>query len=58
MRATKLRILVVDDEPLVANSLVDILNLSGFEASSLYSSSQAIDRANIAAFDVDRKSVV
>jgi len=52
VRATKLRILVVDDEPLVANSLVDILNLSGFEASSLYSGSQAIDRANIAAFDV------
>jgi CheY-like chemotaxis protein len=50
--ATQLRILVVDDEELVANSLVQILNLSGFDASSLYSGSEAIDRANIAAFDV------
>jgi CheY-like chemotaxis protein len=52
MRATKLRILVVDDEEIVADSLVNVLNLFGFEASSLYSGSQAIDRANIASFDV------
>lgn len=48
----KLIILVVDDEQLVADSLVQILNLFGFDASSRYSGSQAIDRANAATFDV------
>ena len=40
-----LKILVVDDEHLVADSLVEILNLVGFDASSGYSGSQAIDKA-------------
>ena len=48
----KLSVLVVDDEELVADSLVQILNMFGFDASSGYSGSQAIDRANTAAFDV------
>ena len=39
----KLNVLVVDDEQLVADSLVQILNMFGFNASSRYSGSQAID---------------
>ena len=48
----KLNILVVDDERLVADSLVEILTMFGFDASCRYSGSQAIDRANTVAFDV------
>ena len=48
----KLRILVVDDEKLIADSLTDVLKMCGFDATSRYSGSQAIDRANIASFDV------
>jgi CheY-like chemotaxis protein len=48
----KLSVLVVDDEELVADSLVQILNMFGFDATSGYSGPQAIDRANTAAFDV------
>jgi DNA-binding NtrC family response regulator len=47
-----LNILVVDDEQLVADSLVQILNMFGFNACSLYSGSHAVDRAATAAFDV------
>ena len=38
------RVLVVDDEPLVTDSLVQILNLFGYEAFGVYSSTAAIDR--------------
>ena len=48
----KLSVFVVDDEELVADSLVQILNNSGFSASSLYSGFQAIDRAFTSPFDV------
>ena len=48
----KLNILVVDDERLVADSLVEILTMFGFDASCRYSGSQAIDRTNTVAFDV------
>lgn len=48
----KLNVLVVDDERLIADSLVQILNMVGFDASSGYSGPQAIDRANTNAFDV------
>jgi len=51
-------ILVVDDEKLVADSLVDILNKFGFKASSLYSGSEAINRAATAPFDVLISEVV
>jgi DNA-binding NtrC family response regulator len=54
----KLNVLGVDNEELVANSLVQILNMFGFNASSGYSGSQAIDRANTAAFDVLISEVV
>src|ERR1700733_10100667 len=48
----RLNVLVIDDEHLIADTLVAILNRVGFSASSGYSGSQAIDRAGTAAFDV------
>lgn len=54
----KLNVLVVDDEQLVADSLVKILNIFGFDASSGYSGSQAVDRATTAPFDVLISEVV
>ena len=39
----KLRVLVIDDEPLVADSLAQILNLFGYEAASVYNPAQALD---------------
>lgn len=48
----KLNVLVVDDEQLVADSLVEILKMFGFNASSRYSGAHAIDHANMTAFDV------
>jgi DNA-binding response OmpR family regulator len=53
-----LNILVVDDEHLVADSLVEILNIYGFNASSRYGGSQAIDQATSAPFDVLISDVV
>ena len=53
-----LNILVVDDERLVADSLAWILNLVGFKACSVYSGSEAIDRAATAPFDVLISDVV
>ena len=38
----KLSVLVVDDEELIANSLVQILNMFGFDASPLYSGFHAV----------------
>ena len=54
----KLNVLVVDDEPLIADSLAEILNMVGFNASSEYSGSHAIDRAATAPFDVLISDVV
>ncbi|MGA8087920.1 MAG: response regulator [Terracidiphilus sp.] len=45
-------VLVVDDEELVADSLVQILNMSGYSAYSLYSGAAAITRATEEPFDV------
>jgi DNA-binding NtrC family response regulator len=39
------RILVVDDEKIIADALVTILNLSGFEASAVYSGEDAVETA-------------
>ncbi len=39
------RILVVDDEALIADTIVQILNRNGFIAEAAYSGSQAIERA-------------
>jgi len=48
----KLSVLVVDDEELVADSLVKILNKFGYSAYSLYSGDAAITRATEEPFDV------
>ena len=48
----KLSVLVVDDEELVADSLVEILNMFGYSAYSLYSGAAAITRATEKLFDV------
>ena len=39
------RILVVDDEPLIADTIVQILNRSGFIAEAAYGGREAIDAA-------------
>src|SRR5215475_8682098 len=43
--AAKPRVLVVDDERVIADTLATILNQSGFEATAVYSGSDAVDRA-------------
>ena len=54
----KLSVLVVDDQELVADSLVQILNMFGFDATSGYSGFHAIYRAALAPFDVLISDVV
>jgi CheY-like chemotaxis protein len=41
------RILVVDDEPLIADTIVQILNRSGFIAEAAYGGREAIDAARL-----------
>ena len=43
MTATKLRVLIVDNEPLIANSLAQIFNLYGFEATAVHNPPEALD---------------
>jgi CheY-like chemotaxis protein len=43
--SAKPRVLVVDDERVIADTLATILNQNGFEASAVYSGSDAVDRA-------------
>jgi DNA-binding response OmpR family regulator len=43
MALSKLKVLVVDDEKLIADSLTMILNLSGFDACASYSGEMALD---------------
>jgi DNA-binding NtrC family response regulator len=50
--STKVKVLVVDDERLIADSLVDILREFGFDASCRYSALEAIDLAVTDPFDV------
>ena len=40
---SKLRVIVVDDEPVIANTLAIILNQAGFEARAVFSGEQAIE---------------
>ena len=54
----KLTILVVDDERLVADSLVQILNMVGFNAFPLYSGSEAVKQAVQKPYDVLISDVV
>ncbi len=43
--AVKTRVLVVDDEPLIADTLVVILNINGYHASASYGGEAALQRA-------------
>lgn len=47
----KLRILTVDDHRMVANSLVDIFKVEGYEAEAAYSGSEALDIVKRGHFD-------
>ena len=46
------RVLVVDDEQLIANTLALILNRSGFEARAAYSAEDAVEKAREISPDV------
>jgi CheY-like chemotaxis protein len=50
--APRLRLLVVDDEPAIANTLAHILRHQGFETHIAYSGEQAIEVANAVSPDV------
>ena len=43
--AAKPRVLIVDDERVIADTLASILNHAGFDARAVYSSAQAVDIA-------------
>lgn len=40
-----LRVLIVDDEPTIANTLAQILNVSGFEARAVHTGEAAVETA-------------
>ena len=44
-RPSKPRVLVVDDERVIADTLATILNQNGFEASAVYTGTAAVDSA-------------
>ena len=46
-----LRVLVVDDDPAMANTLVDILRVKGYQAEAANSGAEALDRAKRAPWD-------
>ena len=47
----KLRILVVDDHRMVANSLLEVFKLEGYEAEAAYSGAEALDMVKKGHFD-------
>ncbi len=49
---------MVDDEPLVADSLVRILKMTGYDAFPAYSGTEAVERASDGNFDVLISDVV
>ena len=44
-QSTKPRVLVVDDERVIADTLAIILNQAGFDAAAVYTGTDAVDRA-------------
>jgi CheY-like chemotaxis protein len=44
-QSTKPRVLVVDDERVIADTLAIILNQAGFEAAAVYTGTEAVERA-------------
>jgi CheY-like chemotaxis protein len=55
---SKPRILVVDDERRIADTLVIILNQNGFEASAVYTGKDAVERARISKPDLVISDVI
>ena len=51
MASKKVKVLVIDDENSVADTLVMVLNFSGFDASAAYSGEHAIDLVRQSPFD-------
>ena len=47
----KARVLVIDDDSSVADTLVMVLNASGFDATAAYSGETALELARLTAFD-------
>lgn len=47
----KLRILIVDDHRMVANSLLEVFKLEGYEAEAAYSGPEALDMVKKGHFD-------
>ena len=56
--ATKPKVLVVDDERVIADTLAIILNQNGFDASAVYTGSAAVDRAREAQPDLIISDVI
>ena len=54
----KNRILVVDDEPVIADTIVDILNGSGFDAQAIYNGREAVEQVRKLCPDVIVSDVV
>ncbi|HZR28598.1 MAG TPA: response regulator [Terriglobales bacterium] len=54
----KNRILVVDDEPVIADTIVDILNGSGFDAQAIYNGRDAVEQVRELCPDVIISDVV
>lgn len=51
MSARKLKVLVIDDDNSVADTLAMVLNFSGFEAIAAYSGERGLDLARATAYD-------
>lgn len=54
----KLKVLVVDDEHVIANTLALILNQNGFDATAVYGGSQAVDAARTLAPDISLIDII
>lgn len=54
----KQRVIIVDDDALIAETLVDILNGEGFEATAVFSGQDAIERARKSHPDVIVSDVI
>jgi CheY-like chemotaxis protein len=51
MQTIKPRVLVIDDDPIHADTLAMVLNISGFEATAVHSAERGIELAQQTAFD-------
>ena len=58
MADSRPKVLVVDDEHVIADTLATILNQSGFDASAVYSGTGAVDRAKVVKPDLVISDVI